>query len=128
MRRSRVVLTGLAVAAAAVTGSAFTAGNTVPASVAGYGEGTVTGATVSNIAYTPWSSDNTYLDQVVFTSDTDITGKTATMTLKSGTTVVGAAYNCTLGSYTSGHQSVTCATSDHPAFADFDTVGLTVVQ
>ena len=35
MRMSRVLLAGVAVAAAAAATSAFTAGNTVPASVAG---------------------------------------------------------------------------------------------
>ena len=45
MRKSRVLLAGVAVAAAAVATSAFTAGNDwSPASVAGYGQGAVTGA------------------------------------------------------------------------------------
>ena len=65
MRRSRVVFTGIAVAAAAVAGTAFTAQNTVPNSVAGYGQSTVSGVVVSNIQYTPLAADNTYLDTVV---------------------------------------------------------------
>ena len=37
MRKSRLLLAGVAVAAAAAATSAFTAGNTVQTSVAGYG-------------------------------------------------------------------------------------------
>jgi len=130
MRTSRVVFAGIAVAAAAVAGtSAFTASNTVPDSVAGYGEGTISGATVTDIQYTPLSSDNTYLASVVFTTTDDVTNETSTMTLKSGTTPVGSSpYSCTYSAYSSGSMTITCLTPDNPAFADFDTVGLTVVQ
>ena len=130
MRRSHIVFTGVAISAAAVTGSAFTAANTVPATVAGYGENTVTGATVTDIDYVPYASDNTDVQSVVFQSSTDITGKTATLTLKSGTTPVGASpYTCTLGAYAAGTMDITCSTAaDHPDFDDFNTVGLTVVD
>ena len=130
MRTSRVVFAGIAVAAAAVAGtSAFTASNTVPDSVAGYGEGTISGATVTDIQYTPKSSDNTYLAQVVFTTTDDVTNETSTMTLKQGSTTVGTSpYSCTYSAYSAGSMTITCLTADNPAFADFDTVGLTVVQ
>jgi hypothetical protein len=129
MRTSHVVLAGVAVAAAAVTTSAFTAGNTLQASKAGYGESTVTGATVTDIEYTAWSTDNARLGQVVFTTSTDVTGLTATMLLRNGANaIVGTnPYPCLITG-TVGSQTITCATSDHPELDDFVTVGLTVVQ
>ncbi len=137
MRRSQVVLAGIAVAGAAVTGSAFTAANVVPNSVAGYGQGAVTGATIYDIDYTPYAADNTDLGAVVFQSSTDVTGKTATMTLKQNTTLVGSSpYSCSLGAWNptggprnSGAMDITCsAASDHPDFDSFNFVGLTVVD
>jgi hypothetical protein len=129
MRTSHVVLAGVAVAAAAVTTSAFTAGNTLQASKAGYGQSSVTGATVSDIEYTPWATDNARLGQVVFTTSTDVTGLTATMLLREGDgDIVGTnPYSCIIAG-TVGTQTITCATGDHPELDDFVTVGLTVVQ
>lgn len=129
MRRSQLVLTGVAVTAVAVTGSAFTAANSVPDTVAGYGQGQVTGATVTDIDYVPYASDNTDLATVVFNSSTDVTGKTATLTLKSDATTVLGTYACTLGAYAAGTMDISCDTSsDHPDFASFSFVGLTVVD
>ena len=70
MRKSRLVLVGVAVAAAAAVGSAFTAGNSFGTTkdIAGYGESTVTGATVTNIHYTVDSNDSSKLDSVEFTT------------------------------------------------------------
>ena len=83
MRKSRVLLAGVAVAAAGVATSAFTASNTMPASVAGYGQGAVTGATVTEIHYdpnaaTPTSSTPSSSPRPIRT----LTGTTTTMTLK----------------------------------------------
>jgi hypothetical protein len=129
MRKTHLALAGLGLTAAAVTGSAFTAANVVPASVAGYGQGSVTGATVTDIDYTPYASDNTDLGAVVFNSSTDVTGKTATLTLKSDATTVLGTYTCTLGAYAAGTMDITCdTTSDHPDFDSFTYVGLTVVD
>ena len=129
MRKSHLALAGLGLTAAAVTGSAFTAANVVPASVAGYGQGSVTGATVTDIDYTPYASDNTDLGAVVFNSSTDVTGKTATLTLKSDATTVLSTYTCALGAYAAGTMDITCdTTSDHPDFDAFTYVGLTVVD
>jgi hypothetical protein len=129
MRRSHVVLTGIAVAGAAVTGSAFTAANVVPTSVAGYGQGSVTGATVTDIDYLPYTLDNTDLGTVTFNASTNVVGKTASLTLKQGTTVVGT-FSCdTSGPYGSGTMDIVCdATSTHPDFDSFNFVGLTVLD
>jgi hypothetical protein len=135
MRTSRVVFAGIAVAAAAATTSAFTASNTVPASIAGYGQAQITGVTVSDIGYKSLDADATKLKEVDFTVDNDVSAATynATMTLKSGgtaadTTVVGTPYTCSIGSYSGGHLTITCLTADNPAYTSFTTVGLTVNQ
>ena len=116
-----VLLTGLAMSGA----GAFTASNTLPATTtAGYGAAAVTGATVTDVAYNV-GADPSKLTSVVFTSTTDVTGKSATMTLRNGGTQVGSSYSCSLGVYLIT-QLVTCNTTED--IADFDQVGLTVVD
>jgi hypothetical protein len=52
-RNTKRMIAGLAVIGAlAGGGTAFTASNTVPASVAGYGTSTISGATVDSLSYT----------------------------------------------------------------------------
>jgi len=136
MRISRVAFAGVAVAAAAAAaGTAFTASNTVPDSVAGYGQGEITGVTVTDIHYVPVAADPTHLDQVVFTSTTQITAAhpTVTMTLKSSSTaVVGTPYTCSVGAWDSAaatpSQPITCVATDEPEFTGFNYVGLSVSQ
>ena len=72
MRKSRVLLAGVALAAAGAATSAFTTSNTVTVdnNVAGYVATSVSGATVTNIAYTPNAADQAKLDKVVFTTRT----------------------------------------------------------
>jgi hypothetical protein len=122
-------------AALAASGfSAATAGNTFTntTNVAGYGENTVTGTTVSDIAYTTLSTDATKLASVVFTAKTDITGYTAKMTLKnSAATAIGASpYSCLLGTWNAltSEITVTCDTTDNPAISTIASTGLTVTQ
>jgi hypothetical protein len=134
MRKSRVLLTGAAIATAAVaTGSAFTASNDVTGvtnQVAGYGQVTVSGVTVTDIAYSPRGADGTYLNGVAFTVGTSPAisagSNTATLTLKDGTeNPVHAAFPCTIVSGT----SITCDTSAaNIKFTDFVRTGLTVVH
>ena len=130
MRASRLLFAGAAVVAAGVATSAYTAANTVPASVAGFGEGAVTGMTVTDIHYVANAGDGTVLDAVEFTSTTNLTGKTVTMTLKNTGSVVGTPYSC--GVKTAWDTSVIVMTCDTTGstrnFADFDSVGLTVAQ
>jgi hypothetical protein len=144
MRSSRMIVAGTVVAAAVASGTAMTAANVVPDSVAGYGEGMVTGVEVTDISYTPLAADNTQLASVEFTVDKDVTSAVAenkvTMTLKSGATLdadgkptggtpVGLSpYNCVVGTPWGGSSmTVVCATSDNPEFDDFTSVGLTVI-
>jgi hypothetical protein len=138
MRKSRLLLAGVAVAAAAAATSAFTASNTVPPSVAGFGQAEVSGATVTNIHYVVNADDGTILDAVEFTTTDDITNNTSTMTLKTGSTagvggtVVGDPYPCVVkaGAGWDGTSLVlTCDTTGTTRnFEDFDAVGLTVIQ
>jgi hypothetical protein len=131
MRKSRVLLVGVAVAAAAVTTSAFTASNTLPQSgnVLGSSQVTVTGANVTDINYVPLAADTTKLDKIEFTSTTNVTTQTVTMSLKDSTnpTVV---VPCTKGEFTGAVGSetmlITCTATTNPAISSFDTVGLTV--
>lgn len=126
-----VLLAGLAMSGA----GAFTAANDLPTTTtAGYGAAAVTGATVTNIAYNV-GSDPSKLTDVVFTSTTNVTGKTATMTLRNGGVQVGDSYTCALGTWVldaltvdpdDGEMSITCASTED--IADFDQVGLTVVD
>jgi acetoacetate decarboxylase len=134
MLKSRVILTGIAVAAAAAAGSAFTAANTFAPSVedgaVGYGEYTVSGATVSKVVYTP-NSDVSKLDSIVFTSTSEITsGNEATMYLKDGSTPTAASDStCVLGTWgtpTTGEQTITCTFDTAVEIATFNTVALSI--
>ena len=131
MRTSVKLITALSVAGLSLAaGSAFTASNTLPAgSVSGYGQSVATGATITAVTDTLVSTDNSKLASVAFTSSTDVSavGKTISMTLKNGTTVVGTPYTCTAGSYTAGSMTITCLTADNPLLSAFDTTGLTVL-
>jgi hypothetical protein len=131
MRKSRVLLAGVAVAAAGVATSAFTASNTVPDSVAGFGEGAVTGITVTNIHYVQ-GTDKSHVDAVVFSTGTEVVAPAeATMTLKDDNgDVVGTTYDCDLGAYALGTMDITCDTTvgGPRLFSEFETVGLSVIQ
>jgi hypothetical protein len=71
--RSRI-LGMLVVAAALATGAyAFTATNTVPASSAGSGSGTISGYTVSGIAYTLNATTPSDIDSMTFTLNASAT-------------------------------------------------------
>lgn len=128
MRRSSKFFGALVVAGLVATGgAAFTASNTLPAvGVSGYGQTVATGATITAVNYTLLSTDNSKLASVVFTSSTDVTSKTASMTLKNGATVVGSPYTCTLGTFATT-MTITCSTANNPLMNAFDTTGLTVI-
>src|SRR5918998_606230 len=64
MRKSHLIVAGLGLSAAAVTGSALTAENTIANTVAGYGESAISGAVVTEIDYVTLAADATYLDEV----------------------------------------------------------------
>jgi len=143
MRKSRLLLAGVAVAAAAAATSAFTAGNDfsgVPSNVAGYGQLEVTGATVTDIHYVVNADDGDLVDAVEFTTTTNITGAESTMVLRTaatngvGGTVVGDPYTCTEKTPWNASDPtptvvLTCDTTASPvSFTAFNAVGLTVVS
>jgi len=130
MRKSTKLVAALAIAGVvAAGGSAFTASNTMSqtSNFAGYGQATATGATITDISYTPLSTDASKLSSVVFASSTDVTGKTAKLTLKLAGSVVGTPYSCTLGAFTTT-MDITCATADNPNFTAFDSTGITITD
>ena len=139
MRTSVKIISALSVAGLALAaGSAFTTSNdfTGVSLVSGYGQVVATGATITAVSDTLLSTDHSKLDSVVFTSSTDVTGKTVSMTLKNGTSVVGN-YTCNTTTPTtawaSGTMQFTCSTATSingtttPLLSDFDTTGLTVL-
>jgi hypothetical protein len=130
MRTSRVVFAGIAVAAAAATTSAFTASNTGmgQTDTAGYGENTATGAVVTNVAYVPSATDGTYLQSVDFTVSTNVSGKSAELTLKSAGSPIHAPYACTMGGWGGSSMTITCAPTVQTRIDAFTGVGLTIVQ
>jgi hypothetical protein len=143
MRMSRVLLAGVAVAAAAAATSAFTAGNDfddVPSNVAGYGQLEVTGATVTDIHYVVNGDDGDLVDAVEFTTTTNITGASSTMVLRTGATagvggtVVGDPSTCDVKDAWDALDPtptvvLTCDTTATPvSFTAFNAVGLTVVS
>jgi hypothetical protein len=84
---------------------AYAASNTVPSTTAGAGSGTISGYTVSSVAYGLNATTPTNLDQVTFT----IAPTTAT-TVKAQLASAGTWYSCT---NTAG--SVTCNTTSPQA-------------
>lgn len=132
MRKSRVLLAGVAVAAAGAATSAFTASNTfntLDNNVAGYGEVSATGVNVSNIAYTPATADGSKLQSVVFTVDQDTTSMAARMTLYLANSVTPASTSTCVSSVAAGPvYRITCTLTVTVNFADFDETGLTVTS
>jgi hypothetical protein len=78
-KTKRIAGAFVAVAALAASGAAFTAGNTVPDTVAGYGSGTISGATMKSVEYTlsPTGENITKVDLVILDDHTDATVKVA---------------------------------------------------
>ena len=105
-RRAIVAICSL-VAVLSVSGYAFTASNTVPNASVGQGSNTISGYTVSSVAYNLNSSNPANLDSVTFTIS-PTTASLVKIQLASG----GSWYSCT---NTSG--SVSCATTSPQATA-----------
>jgi len=116
-RRTTVVLA--AAAALAFAAYAFTASNTVPGSKAGKGEGTISGYTVSGVAYTLSASDPANIDSVAFTLDG------AATTVKAKLLAASSTYtSCSV----SGGTSVTCDFSPDVAVLSADELSVIAVQ
>jgi hypothetical protein len=105
-KHNRYLLAAAVAAVVAPAAYAFTAANTVPNSNAGSGSGTISGYTVSNVAYTLNASNPQNVDQVAFTI------APTTGTVKAQLVSGGSWYACTNSS-----GSVTCATTSPQATA-----------
>ena len=86
---------------------AYAATNTVPNSSAGSGSGTISGYTITSVAYTLNATTPTNLDQVAFTI-----APTTASTLKAQLAAGGSWYSCT-----NAAGSVTCNTTSPQATA-----------
>jgi len=95
LRNFKILFVVFVVLAISVTAYAFAASNTVPDTLAGDGVGTVSGYTVTSVAYTLNATDPSTLDSVAF----DV-GATATTVKVQLVATTGSWYACTLGTGT----------------------------
>lgn len=107
--RRVIILFSVAGVAAAVAAAvfAFTASNTVPASKAGEGTGTITGYVVDTVHYTLNAADPSKVNSVTFNLDTV---PVAGGTIKAQLAPAGSWYTCTNAGVT-----VTCVTTSPQA-------------
>ncbi len=105
-RRRLIVVAVLAIGIASGV-YAYAATNTVPNSSAGSGSGTISGYTVTSVAYTLNATTPTNLDQVAFSI-----APTTTSTLKVQLAAAGSWYTCT-----NAAGSATCNTTTPQATA-----------
>jgi hypothetical protein len=99
-------------AAAAITGGAyaFTAANTVPATNAGSGSGTVSGYTVSNIHYSLNTTTPNNVDSLTFTISPAVPSTSSGKVIVQAALTTGGPNNYTCSTDTAG-STVTCATT-----------------
>jgi hypothetical protein len=116
-RKTKRIIVAIAVIGAIFAGgAAFTASNTVPNTVAGYGTSNITGATVTAMHYT-LNGAGTQITDASLTFSGDQTGN-----------VVKAGFGtdnlttCTVGAFTAGTTSATCSgyTQNTAASATFN--------
>jgi hypothetical protein len=109
-KTKRIIGAFVVIAAIAAGGAAFTASNTVPNTVAGYGTSNITGATVTAMHYT-LNADGTQITDAALTFDGDQTGNV----VKAGFGT-DALTTCAVGSYNSGADTtdVTCTGYTQP--------------
>jgi hypothetical protein len=117
--RRRTVLVVAFAAALALATYAFTASNVVPGSKAGQGEGTISGYTVSGVAYTLSPSSPANVDSVAFTLSAAATTVKATLVQSSSTYT-----SCAV----TGGTSVTCDFSPDVAVLAADELSVIAVQ
>ena len=116
--RRRMVLIVAFAAALALATYAFTASNVVPGTKAGKGEGTISGYTVSGVAYT-LAANPANVDSVAFTLSSAATTVKAKLVQASSTYT-----NCSV----SGGTSVTCDFSPDVSVVSADELSVVAVQ
>jgi hypothetical protein len=121
----KLLVAGVAALAVAGGAYAFTAANTVPASTAGAGSGTVSGYTVTNLHYGLNATSPANVDTLTFTVSPVIPSTSTGKVIVQATLSVGGPNNYTCTTNTTG-ETVTCATTSPQLTADKLT-GVTVV-
>jgi len=116
-RRRRLALAGLLALLVAVSAYAFTATNTVPASSAGEGSGTISGFTVSAIHYTLDAANPANVTGVSFTlAPAPASGATVRAALNSGAyvscTVTSGTWSCPVTGSVLGATSLKVVAAD----------------
>lgn len=106
-RTKRIIGAIVVIAAIAAGGAAFTAGNTVPDTVAGYGTSNITGATVTALHYT-LNADGTQITDAALTFHGDQTHNVVKAGFGSD-----ALTTCTVGSYDSGTDTTPATCSSY---------------
>lgn len=101
----RIVASVAVIGAVAAGGAAFTASETVPTNLAGYGTTTVSGATLNSLNY-DLSADGTTITTANLVFAQDLTGDSVGISFGSGNLA-----SCTIGTYDSGTGTtpVTCS-------------------
>ena len=132
MRKSRLLLAGVAVAAAAAATSAFTASNDVQDSVAGFDTSTVTGATTKHINYVLNGTDKSVVDEIQFELNENLDaavaeGLQAWLTLQDDGSMVGTAILCDISAFNTTVTPVSCDTTG-TLLESFNGVALTVAE
>jgi hypothetical protein len=106
-KTKKIILAVAVIGAVAAGGVAFTAANTVPATIAGYDNQVVSGATATDVHY-DLSDDGTTVDAVEVTFSTDVTGKHVQIGFNDGDL---EAPECVITG-TAGTQVATCDAND----------------
>ena len=100
-----LVAVAVAGVVAAGGGSAFTASNTIPNTVAGYGTSTISGATANSIVY-GFSSDSTQITSATIVFAGNLAGKNVKAGFGTGASTV-----CTVAAHDSGANTTTATCS-----------------
>ena len=121
----RVLLVAAVAAVIAGGAYAFTAANTVPATNAGSGSGTVTGYTVTNVHYSLNATTPNNIDSLTFTISPAVPSASSGKVVVQATLTTGGPNNYTCSTDTGG-TTVTCATTS-PQLTTDKLSSLTVV-
>jgi len=112
-KTKRIIAAVFLIGALAAGGAAFTAANTIPDSVAGYGTSNITGATAKTLSYT-LNGDGTVITGATLLFQQDLTQNATDPTATPYTVKAGFNSNnlqaCTIGSYSSSAPTGTTVT------------------
>ena len=107
-RKFKYVLIALVLVIILGAAFALAAANTIPASTAGSGTSTVSGYTVSNIAYDLDATDPSIVDAITFSISPDVGSDKALTVFVQTETIIGTWTACTLVDGTLPARNATC--------------------